>query len=136
MPPICGNMKIQKGGQAVEKGNKIKERRLALGMTQEELAKKMGFKTKASISRIESGDRNLPAHKIKRLAEVLETTPSYLMSRSDGVEAIQYVGDPLKTAINSADFMSENDIDIAIAYLQRRKTRLEEEKKSRDKNSN
>ena len=120
----------------MEKGNKIKERRLALGMTQEELAKKMGFKTKASISRIESGDRNLPAHKIKRLAEVLETTPSYLMSRSDGVEAIQYVGDPLKTAINSADFMSENDIDIAIAYLQRRKTRLEEEKKSRDKNSN
>ena len=43
-------------------GELIKQRRIELGMTQEELASKMGFKTKASISRwdddgLEYGDK-------------------------------------------------------------------------------
>ena len=63
--------------------NRIRERRKQLGMTQEELATKMGFKTKGSISKIEAGERNLPTSKIKLFAEVLDTTPAYLMGWED-----------------------------------------------------
>lgn len=65
--------------------NRIRERRKQLGMTQEELATKMGFKTKGSISKIEAGERNLPTSKIKLFAEVLDTTPAYLMGWEDNV---------------------------------------------------
>lgn len=65
--------------------NRIRERRKQLGMTQEELATKMGFKTKGSISKIEAGERNLPTSKIKQFAEVLDTTPAYLMGWEDNV---------------------------------------------------
>lgn len=65
--------------------NRIRERRKQLGMTQEELATKMGFKTKGSISKIEAGERNLPTSKIKQFAEVLDTTPAYLMGWEDNM---------------------------------------------------
>lgn len=66
-------------------GDRIKERRLDLGMTQEELADKVGFKTRASVSRLEGGDRNIPLSKLKKLAEVLETTVGYLMGMEDNM---------------------------------------------------
>ena len=65
--------------------NRIRERRKQLGMTQEELASKMGFKTKGSISKIEAGERNLPISKIKLFAEILDTTPAYLMGWEDNM---------------------------------------------------
>lgn len=68
-------------------GELIKQRRIELGMTQEELASKMGFKTKASISRLESNDRNLPLSKLKKMAMILDVRPSRLMGwDDDGLE--------------------------------------------------
>lgn len=66
-------------------GERVKERRLELGMTQEELADKVGFKTRASVSRLECGDRNIPLSKLRKLAEVLETTVGYLMGMEDNM---------------------------------------------------
>ena len=59
--------------------DRIRERRFELGMTQEELAEKMGFKTRASVSRLEGGDRNIPLSKLKKLAGALETSVDYLI---------------------------------------------------------
>jgi lexA repressor len=68
-------------------GELIKQRRIELGMTQEELASKMGFKTKASISRLESNDRKLPLSKLKKMAMILDIRPSRLMGfDDDGLE--------------------------------------------------
>ena len=68
-------------------GERIKQRRIELGMTQEELASKMGFKTKASISRLESNDRKLPLSKLKKMAMILDIPPSRLMMwDDDGLE--------------------------------------------------
>lgn len=68
-------------------GDLIKQRRIELGMTQEELASKMGFKTKASISRLESNDRKLPLSKLKKMAMILDIPPSRLMMwDDDGLE--------------------------------------------------
>ena len=66
-------------------GDRIKNRRIELGMTQQELAEKVGFKTRASVSRLEGGDRNIPISKLKKLAEVLDTTIGYLMGMEDNM---------------------------------------------------
>lgn len=60
-------------------GNNIMNRRKALGMTQEELAKRMGYKSKSTINKIELGINDIPQSKISKFAEVLLTTPSHLM---------------------------------------------------------
>lgn len=60
-------------------GERIKTRRLELGMSQEELAKKIGYKSRSSINKIEIGSLQLRQKKIKEIAIALETTPSYIM---------------------------------------------------------
>lgn len=60
-------------------GERIKERREALGMTQQELADRLGYKSRSTINKIEMNGRNLKQSKIKAFADVLQTTPGYIM---------------------------------------------------------
>ena len=60
-------------------GDNILRLRKANGLTQEELAKKMGYKSKTTINKIELGINHIPQSKIQRFAEVLGTTPGNLM---------------------------------------------------------
>lgn len=58
---------------------RIKERRIALGLTLVELASKVGVRD-ATIQRYESGEiKNIKKSTVAKLAEALNTTPSYLM---------------------------------------------------------
>lgn len=60
-------------------GHNLKKRRLTLGYTLEEVAKKVGT-SKQTIHRYETGIiANIPSDKIEALAKVLQTTPAYLM---------------------------------------------------------
>ena len=58
---------------------KIKEFRIALGMTQSELAAKMGV-SQATIGMWETGDRMPRASKLQKLAEILGCTVSDLFT--------------------------------------------------------
>lgn len=60
-------------------GERVKNRRISLGMSQTELAELLGFKDKSSICRIEKDERKLPQSMIVKLANVLNTTPAYIM---------------------------------------------------------
>lgn len=60
-------------------GDRIREKRESLGMSQEELAKKLGYKSRSSINKIETDARNLTQSKIKSIADALQTTPSFIM---------------------------------------------------------
>lgn len=60
-------------------GERIKYRREQLELTQEELARKIGYKSKTSINKIELGVQNLKQSKIKAIADALQTTPGYIM---------------------------------------------------------
>lgn len=60
-------------------GDRIRTRREALGLTQSDLAKKLGYKSKSSITKIETGVHNLTQSKIKAIADALDTTPAYIM---------------------------------------------------------
>ena len=59
--------------------DRIKSRRTELGLTVEELAHKMRYKDKSSISKIENGKADIPQSKIAAFADALQTTPAYLM---------------------------------------------------------
>lgn len=62
-----------------EIGLRIRRLRLQKAMTQDELAKKVGYTSRSSINKIEKGMVDLPRSKIVELAEALDTTASYLM---------------------------------------------------------
>ncbi|AAL96794.1 helix-turn-helix domain-containing protein [Clostridium perfringens] len=64
-------------------GQRIKEKRKSMGLTVDEVAKKLN-KNRATVYRYESNDiENLPISILEPLAEILQTTPSYLMGWED-----------------------------------------------------
>ena len=65
----------------------IRTRREQLGMSQEDLARKMGYKSRSSINKIESGENDIPQSKIEAFAKALNTTPAYLMGWEDASKA-------------------------------------------------
>ena len=72
----------------------IKNRRLELGMSQEELAEKMGYTSRSSIAKIEAGINDIPQSKIQAFAKALNTTPGFLMGLDDSCVSINIMPIP------------------------------------------
>lgn len=64
---------------------RIKNRRIELRMSQQELADKLGYTSRSSITKIEKGTNDIPRTKIIEIASALKTTPSYLMGWDNGI---------------------------------------------------
>lgn len=62
--------------------HRVKALRESMGLSQDELASKMGYKHRTSIGKIEAG-RQVTQKIIVRLADALNTTPAYLMGWTD-----------------------------------------------------
>ena len=62
-----------------ELSTRLHLRRKELGLSQEELAQRMGYRSKSSITKLEKGINDLPQSKVEELAAALETTPAYLL---------------------------------------------------------
>ena len=60
-------------------GDRIRDCRIKLGYSQDELAKKLGYKSRSSINKIERDASGLPQTKIAAIAAALNTTPGYIM---------------------------------------------------------
>lgn len=60
-------------------GDKIRERRKRLGISQQELAEAAGYTSKVAISRIESGQLNLTMDKLVAIAKCLDVPVSELL---------------------------------------------------------
>ena len=65
---------------------RIRQRREELGMSQDELAEKLGYKSRSTIAKIESGENDITQSKIVAFAHALETSPSYLMGWSKQID--------------------------------------------------
>jgi len=61
-------------------GSNIRKRRYELKMSQQELADALGYKTRSTIAKIESGENDVSQKKLMRIASVLETTVETLVS--------------------------------------------------------
>ena len=60
-------------------GERIRTRRIELNMTQEELCKKVGYKSRTTVNKVELGCNAINQKRIIAFAKALQTTPAYLM---------------------------------------------------------
>ena len=91
-------------------GTRIKKRREELEMSQETLASKLGYKTRSSIARIENDNRELPQSKIYMIAQVLQTTPAYIMGWEElnqikKIEELELTSNELDDLVKYAIFL-------------------------------
>jgi transcriptional regulator with XRE-family HTH domain len=86
----------------------IKRRREELGMSQDELAHKVGYTSRSTIARIERGDIDIPQSKVELFARALKVLPEYLMgwTEEDGI------------TITDAD-LSDPEIDALVEKMKR-----------------
>lgn len=92
--------------------NRIRIRRQELGLTTDELAKKMGYKDRSSISKIENGKADIPQSKVKEFAEALDTSVSWLL----GIDQAEEKSQPnLSKGIYITD-TSDNENSISHAH--------------------
>lgn len=61
-------------------GSNIKKRRYELKMSQQDLADAMGYKTRSTIAKIESGENDVSQKKLQKFASVLDTTVESLIA--------------------------------------------------------
>ena len=87
-------------------GNRIKEQRLSVNMTQDELAKRAGYSSRSSINKIELGLVDLPQSKLMAIAQALGVSPVYLM----GLDETQSVEDV------SSDKLSAHEAKLLNVY--------------------
>ena len=111
-------------------GKKIKELRKNKGMSQEELGQKIGVQ-KATIYKYENGIVcNLKQSTIKTLADVLGTTPSYLMGWEDKDDTLKAsisrevpilgtiaAGEPMFAEQNIEGYTSTSNKDIDFSLI-------------------
>lgn len=100
-------------------GENIRKRREELGLSQDGLAIKMGYKSRSSINKIEKGENDIPQSKILAFAKALHTTPSCLMGWGDEEQLATKTDDELeKEAIRCFGSLSESQRLEALRYLQ------------------
>lgn len=64
-------------------GERIRRRREELGLSQSELARRVGYTSRSTINKIEKDAHGISQEKIVAIAKALRTTPSYLMGWED-----------------------------------------------------
>ena len=82
----------------------IRARRMALHMTQQELAARLGYKSTSTIAKIEAGVNDIPQAKIIAFARALSTTPGALLGLDDERGAI--------TEKNISQPLSEKNVSL------------------------
>ena len=102
-------------------GKRVRQRRLELGLTQEELAYKMGYKSKSAINKIEMDKNDVNQSKLIRLAIALDCSPSYFIETDPATSVstdkiMEYAEklsrlspDRLNNAMQHIDFLSKGE---------------------------
>jgi transcriptional regulator with XRE-family HTH domain len=81
---LCGNRgEKQVSMDKNEFGKRVRQRRIQLGLSQEELAKRLGYSSRSTINKIENGTNDVVQTKVVDFAKALDTTVAYLMAWDD-----------------------------------------------------
>lgn len=70
-------------------GERVKARRIELGLSQEELARKLGYTSRSTINKIENGTNDVVQTKVVDFAKALDTTIAYLMAWDETVSSFK-----------------------------------------------
>ena len=94
-------------------GERIKQRRMELGLSVDEVAEKLG-KNRATVYRYESNEiENLPVGTLEPLAKILETTPAQLMGWEDEEQDENYRRIFARNLNRFLEVNGKNQADIA-----------------------
>lgn len=85
----------------------IKNRRIELNLSQAELASRVGYKDKGSISRVENGKLDLSQSMIEEFANALECSPAYLMGWTDNVQTEKNMAELKKNVMTAIDQLKQ-----------------------------
>lgn len=94
-------------------GERIRQKRIELELSQDELAKRVNYKSRSSIQKIECA-RDLPLNKVELMAKALGCTPSYLMGWEDEDGELTLLG-RVGTSYIKGNFLStvtDDEIEI------------------------
>ena len=91
-------------------GRSVKFLRTKANITQKELAKALGYKSQASIAKIESGERDIPLSVLARMAEILNVSPAAFFEPmpedSDGLqEYLPYLAQASDETVRTIRYM-------------------------------
>lgn len=117
---------------------RIRQRRIELEMTQEELAKLTGYTSRTSIAKIESGAVDLPFNKIHLFAKALRIDDIELLGLKDedpNITQEEYYTNPevaelaqqlkdrpeLKVLFDASRDISKEDVQFVIDMIERMK---------------
>ena len=78
----------------------IKRLRISLGMTQDELADLVGYTSRSSINKIETGQNDIPQSKVEKFAHALGVTPAHLLGWNDGDSPDAYIDERIIASLN------------------------------------
>jgi transcriptional regulator with XRE-family HTH domain len=95
-------------------GQRIKERREALGISQVDLAKQAEKQTATYIALIENGDRNVSTADLIKIAKALGTTVSFLTGEERVTPDIRY-------ALKADKELSSKDKKMLVHLIERMK---------------
>jgi len=93
-------------------GDRIKIARENLGLSQEQLAIRLGYSTRTTISRIESGSNGVPTKKLVAFAEALRVTPQWLAGWADSEDVIMSQN-PEAQSEACLRYLSDNNIKVS-----------------------
>lgn len=97
-------------------GERVAFRRKQLGLTQLELAQKMGYKSKTTINKIELGINDISQKNIWKLAEALDTNPAWLMGWEE--KETPALSEKQETALKFVETLSEEKLDAMIKFFE------------------
>lgn len=117
---------------------RIRTKRLELGLSQAELAEKVGYTSRASINKIEKGLVDVPRSKLFAIAKALHVSPAWLLGFPDelpliepppemvdvtpALEAMQEIFDRQRILFDAAGDATPEEIKKAAEYLEFLKT--------------
>lgn len=100
-------------------GERIKIRRCELGLSQADLAKKMGYSDKTAVSKAETTGDNITTTKVMKFAKALDCSFDFLMGWEDSQTGVTI--EVIEKSMDGMDVNTLKRISLYAQYLMERK---------------
>ena len=99
--------------------DRIKNRRIELGLTQLEVAKRLGLTSKAAVSKVEGQGDNVTLKNVEKFAKALDCSIPYLMGWDDDntIEMEKQRSERLDKFVELYSQLNESDQDLIDGML-------------------
>ena len=97
-------------------GQRIRRIRIAKGLTQDDLAKLMGYSNRSTINKIESGAHNIDHEKILKFAYMLKVPAGYLLTGEKNYKTNRMILTTIEDCVYSCE-LNEDQMQIALDLM-------------------